>query len=92
MAAKITAHRLIVNRKRFGLTQRGAAKLLGVTPTQLMQWEKGQKLPKGKNLFKIVALYKALIEDIYYELRHQAIAEVEANRLKYGPFGTDKPP
>ena len=92
MAPEIVSFRLVKYRKIYGLTQYGAARLLGVKPTQLLQWEKGKTMPSGKNLFKIVALYKALSEDIYYELRHEAIKEVEANRKLYGAFGTGKPP
>jgi len=91
MAAKIIPNRLKLNRKRFGLSQRDAAKLLSVTPTQLMQWEKGEKMPNGRNLLKLVALYKSLIEDMYFEQRQEACAEVEANKKKY-LSEPDKPP
>lgn len=92
MAPKFTGYRLRKSRKLFGLSQREAALLLGVTPTQLMEWECGKRMPMGRNLFKLGVLYKRLIEDIYYEERLEAIREVEANRRKYGILGTDRPP
>jgi transcriptional regulator with XRE-family HTH domain len=92
MPPKIVSHRLRKNRKIYGFSQRGAARLLGVTPTQLMEWERGKRMPDTRNLFKLVALYKTLGEDLYYELRHDALNQVESNKLKYGMFGTGEPP
>jgi transcriptional regulator with XRE-family HTH domain len=92
MEAKFIAYKLITLRKRRGLSQRGAAKLLGVTPTQLMEWENGKRMPEGKNLLRLCALFNVLIEDVYYELRQEAIQEIEENTRKYGAFGTGKPP
>ncbi|GAA4461853.1 hypothetical protein GCM10023093_07340 [Nemorincola caseinilytica] len=66
------------------LKQRDAAKLLGVSPVQLMLWEQGKRMPIGKNLYKLGALYHALNEDIYFELRQEAVAEVAENMSKYG--------
>lgn len=79
MCQRITAHRLKKLRRSHGFSQRNAAKLLGVTPVQLMLWEKGHRMPHGKNLFKIGALYKTLAEDIYFELRQEAVAEIQKN-------------
>lgn len=68
----------------YGLSQRDAARLLGVNPTQLMLWEKGSRIPEIKNLFKIGALYRTLGEEIYYEIRQQAVSEIHQNIAKYG--------
>ncbi len=84
MAPGITAYRLKKLRRSYGLSQRNAAQLLGVTPAQLMQWEKGKRMPQGKNLYKLGALYKTLTEDIYYELRQEAVGEVRANIQRFG--------
>ncbi len=92
MVPKFTGYRLRKSRKLFGLSQREAAQLLGVTPTQLMEWECGKRMPVGRNLFKLGVIYKRLIEDIYREERQVAIREVEANKRKYGFLGPDKPP
>lgn len=92
MPSAFIGYRLRNKRKLFGLSQREAARLLGVTPTQLMEWESGRRMPTVKNLFKMGALYKSLIEDIYYEERQEAISEIEKNRRSIGEVGTGKPP
>jgi transcriptional regulator with XRE-family HTH domain len=83
-------------RKTAGLSQKGAARLLGVTPTQLMEWEKAKRFPHGYNLYKLSALYQTLIEALYPDMRLSAIGEVAENIKKYGPDGLgmldDKPP
>lgn len=84
MTPRITTYRLRKIRRSYGLSQKGAARLLGVTPSQLMQWEKGKRLPEGKNLFKLGVLYQTLVDDIYYELRQEAVAEVRANIQRFG--------
>ena len=76
MAKKITAHRLIINRKLARLSQHGAARLIGATPTQLMEWERGKRMPSPKFLFKLEALYKRLASDLYYEERREALHEI----------------
>ncbi len=91
MASRIAAYRLKKLRKARGLTQRGAARLLGVKPTQLMLWEQGKRMPEERNLFKIGALYHSLLEDIYFEIRQQAIADIKSNEKLYGYLGTDQP-
>jgi len=87
MASKIKAHRLIINRKSAGLSQIGAANLLGVTPTQLMEWELGKRIPSLKHLVRLEALYHRLISDMYYELRQEALEVLAENKRKYGPDG-----
>jgi len=87
MAPKITAYRLIMYRKRAGLSQQGAAALLGVTPTQLMEWEKGKRMPSPKNLIKLEALYQRLISDLYAEVREEALQELAEARRRFGPDG-----
>lgn len=91
MASQLVAYRLKKLRRSRGLSQRGASQLLGVRPTQLMLWEQGKRMPEGKNLFKLGALYNSLIEDLYYELRQEAIQEIKTNVSTYGYLGTDRP-
>lgn len=80
----------------YGLSQVGAARLLGVTPTQLMEWETGKRMPKDHNLRKISALYKTLSDALYPELRVAAVQEIAENIRMYGPDGLgipkDRPP
>lgn len=40
-----------------GLTQKEAAKALGVTDITLHNWEKGNRIPNTKNVIKIMKLY-----------------------------------
>jgi transcriptional regulator with XRE-family HTH domain len=87
MAKKIPSHRLIRNRKLAGLSRVGAARLLGITPTQLTEWERGKRMPSPKFLFKMEVLYQRLISDMYYEQRQEAIKEIEENRRIYGHDG-----
>lgn len=54
-----------------------------------MRWEKGKRLPTGKNLFKVGALYQTLVEDIYYEIRKEAIEEIRLNRKRLGLLDID---
>lgn len=91
VSKRIDSYRLRIARKRLGLTQRGAARLLGVTPTQLMEWETGKRMPSDHNLRKISVLYQRLSDALYPELRQLAVAEVAANIFKYGPYGTGVP-
>ena len=96
MTERIMAHRLITYRKLAGLSRRGAANLLGITPTQLSEWENGKRMPSSRFLFKLEVLYQRLIGDIYGEERQSAIREIVDSRKKYGPDGlgvhTERPP
>ena len=92
MVPKITPHRLKKYRRILGYSQVGAARLLGVSPTELMLWEKGRRIPQIENLMKLEALYQRLISHLYAEVREKAIAEIEKNKMLYGEFGTGPPP
>ncbi len=92
MASKYFAYRLKKYRSRLGYSQLGAARLLDVTPTQLMEWERGKRIPTAKYLAKLEVLYHRLFTDMYAELREQAIKEIEESKFKYGEFGTGQPP
>jgi transcriptional regulator with XRE-family HTH domain len=92
MASKINGDRLRLYRRTLGFSLSGAARRLGVTPTHLMLWEKGAVMPKGKHLIKLEALYHRLISDIYFEIRQEALTELEETKRLYGEFGTGKPP
>ena len=91
MASKISAYRLIKNRKLAGLSQQGAANLIGVTATQLMEWERGKRMPTAKFLFRIEGLYQRLISDMYYEQRQDALQVLAENKKKFGPDGLGRP-
>lgn len=92
MTPKAYAHRLKKYRIEAGYTQRGAAKLLGVTPTQLMEWEKGRRMPQGRHLLKLSVLYQRVIDDMYYDLKMEGVKEILENKRKYGNWGTANSP
>ncbi|MFZ4219175.1 helix-turn-helix domain-containing protein [Enterobacter ludwigii] len=45
--------RIVTRRTELGLTQRGLAKLVGLSSVSIMKWENGQNEPSGKNLFAL---------------------------------------
>jgi transcriptional regulator with XRE-family HTH domain len=65
-----------------GYSQREAAKLIGVSPSRLSQWERGIKMPSVKNLLKLAILYHTLPDQLYYDLRKSLVKEVEKNISK----------
>ena len=62
-----------------GYSQREAAKLIGVSPSRLSQWERGIKMPSVKNLLKLSILYHTLPDELYYDLRKSLVKEVNRN-------------
>jgi len=62
-----------------GYSQREAAKLIGVSPSRLSQWERGLKMPSVKNLLKLSILYHTLPDELYYDLRKSLVKEVNRN-------------
>ncbi len=47
------ADKLILKRKQFGISQEKLAELIGVDPTSISRWERGQTRPFRKSLGKI---------------------------------------
>ena len=84
MAAKYlhNGYRLKKHRKMMGYSIREAAKLIGVSPSRLSQWERGLKMPSVKNLLKLAILYHTLPDELYYDLRKSLVKEVEKNISK----------
>lgn len=78
-------------RKMLGIPQYGAARLIGVTPTQYMEWETGKRMPTKKYLDRICALYQTLQDSLYPEQRQDAVAYIKESIKKYGPKGTEQP-
>jgi len=62
-----------------GYSQHEAAKLIGVSPSRLSQWERGIKMPSVKNLLKLSILYHTLPDELYYDLRKSLVKEVNKN-------------
>ena len=49
-----------------GLTQTEAAKLLGVSETTLMGWEKQKRMPRADDIQKLLKLYEVKYEDVIF--------------------------
>ena len=47
------AQQLLSHRKTLGITQESFARLLGVDPTTLAKWERGEREPKGRYLARV---------------------------------------
>lgn len=48
------AERLVSHRKSHGLTQKELARELGIDPSTLARWERGERKPTGTFLMKII--------------------------------------
>jgi len=56
-------------RKARGLTQRQAARILGVGSTSMVsRWEKGISLPSSLNIFKLAVLYRTMADTMFPNL------------------------
>jgi transcriptional regulator with XRE-family HTH domain len=56
-------------RKARGLSQRQAARILGVGSTSMIsRWEKGISLPNTTNVFKLAALYRTMADPMFPNL------------------------
>lgn len=56
-------------RKARGLSQRQAARILGVGSTSMIsRWEKGISLPNALNVFKLAALYRTMADPMFPNL------------------------
>ena len=74
-----------------GYSQREAAKLLGISPSRLSQWEKGEKMPNVQNLLKLSILYHTLPDQLYFDLRKSLVAEIN-KKVEKNSKQKDKPP
>ena len=74
-----------------GYSQREAAKLLGISPSRLSQWEKGEKMPNVQNLLKLSILYHTLPDQLYFDLRKSLVAEINKN-VEKNSKQKEKPP
>jgi transcriptional regulator with XRE-family HTH domain len=54
--------RLVWFRRRKGWTQETFAKVLGVDKTTLAKWERGERVPKGKYVEKVMVVFKRCLD------------------------------
>jgi len=56
-------------RKARGLSQRQAARILGIGSTSMIsRWEKGISLPNTLNVFKLALLYRTMADPMFPDL------------------------
>ncbi len=55
------------SRKRAGFKQQTVAKKLNVSRSVISDWEKGLRMPNATNLLRLSALYRTLVNELYYD-------------------------
>lgn len=65
---KMEKMKLVSIRVEKGLTQKEAAKLIGVSHKTLMNWEKGNTYPNQKQIEKICLVYDVPYDFINFEV------------------------
>jgi transcriptional regulator with XRE-family HTH domain len=70
-------NRLRKYRRANGLSQREAARLLGLAhASSLSRWEQGHCLPSPLNLFRLAAIYRTLVDSLYIDVLRTIRQEV----------------
>jgi transcriptional regulator with XRE-family HTH domain len=76
-------NRLRQSRKLRGYTQKEVMQILGMkSNNRLSQWEAGARFPGLRNAIKLSILYNTLVDHLFYELREEAIREIESHLRK----------
>lgn len=71
-------NRLRKYRRLAGYKQKDVAQILKLRCTnRLSRWEQGRSLPSLSNVLKLSALYKTLVEELYFELLKQNRKELD---------------
>jgi transcriptional regulator with XRE-family HTH domain len=69
-------------RKSKGMLQVEVAQLLGhLNSDRMSDWEKGYGMPSVANLFKLATILGVPAEELYKEIRGNAVREVEEKRV-----------
>jgi len=67
--SKLHSNSLKRYRKARGLTQKEAAKILGLKSTSMIsRWEKGVCLPNALNIFRLAVLYRTMADALFIDL------------------------
>jgi len=79
------------HRRRWGLTQKDLARLLGVSSSQVSKWERLERKPKLSIVFAYQALFEALPHELLPDLYGLSRTKVclEARRLHEEIDGVD---
>lgn len=65
-------------RRASGLKQKEVAKILGLKSTSMIsRWEKGICLPSSLNIFRLVVLYRTMVDGLFIDLRSSLKQEIQ---------------
>lgn len=79
----VLKNNLLRYRLLFGYTQREIAQMLGLNSTSVIgRWEQGLAAPDLKNAMKLSAIYKTLIDQLYFDLRMSIVNELNIKDKK----------
>lgn len=68
-------------RKRLGYSQKKAARIIGVTVSQISRWEHGERSPDLIRLIQLSVLYRTSLGELYEELFQVHKGEMEQHFL-----------
>ena len=78
LSGRYIGYRLRDARKRMNLSQEQVKRALGFrSANRISQWENGIRLPGVRNLIKLTTLYKTPVEELFYEIRQEAVASID---------------
>ncbi|HEY7326083.1 MAG TPA: helix-turn-helix transcriptional regulator [Gemmataceae bacterium] len=73
-------------RKARGLNQCQVARILGLADSSsVSQWERGVCLPSLKNLFRLAALYRTLVDALYIDTLRKIRKEIQRREVDLKP-------
>jgi transcriptional regulator with XRE-family HTH domain len=74
----LTGLRLLKARTEAGLSQADVREALGLTSIgRVSEWESGKIMPSGDHKDQLCALYMRMHDDLFYELRREAVQKIE---------------
>lgn len=68
MANKTIGDKLVELRKRKGKTRSEVATALGISPSAVAMYERGERIPKDEIKTKIAAYYKKSVSSIFFAI------------------------
>jgi len=78
LSGRYIGYRLRDARKRMHLSQDQVKRALGFrSANRISQWENGTRVPGVRNLIKLSTLYKTPTEELFYEMRQEAVTSID---------------
>ena len=76
-------NKLKLHRKTSGYSQQEVAQILGLSSVaQISRWERGERYPNLKYALQLSALYKRLVNDLFWELYQEQRKCVAKEKMK----------